>query len=192
MKTKTLVRLIAPLALTLAFSLQPSALLAQGTAFTYQGRLNSNGTPASGSYDLVFSLHDAASGGGQVGSAVTNAVTSVSNGLFTATLDFGSGVFTGPGRWLQIEVRTNGAPAYATLSPRQPMTPSPYALYAPSAGAAATATTANGVAAGSVGTAGLAEGAVDSSRIADGTIRTSDHSRWNSRSTVCARCASSR
>ena len=29
---------------------------AQGTAFTYQGRLNSSGTLANGSYDLQFTL----------------------------------------------------------------------------------------------------------------------------------------
>jgi len=29
---------------------------AQGTAFSYQGRLNDGGNPASGTYDLTFSL----------------------------------------------------------------------------------------------------------------------------------------
>ena len=33
------------------------------TAFIYQGNLTDNGTPASGAYDLRFSLFDAASGG---------------------------------------------------------------------------------------------------------------------------------
>ena len=36
-----------------------SAALAQGTAFTYQGRLNDGGNPANGSYDLRFALYDA-------------------------------------------------------------------------------------------------------------------------------------
>jgi len=48
--------------------------------------------------------------------------------------------FSGDARWLEIGVRTNGsAGAYATLSPRQPLTPSPYALYSPNAATAATA-----------------------------------------------------
>ena len=146
--------------------------LAQGTtAFTYQGRLTDTGAPASGSYDLRFTLYAALTGPGQVGAAVTNPATAVSNGLFTVSLDFGVGIFAGGARWLEIAVRTNGVGTYATLAPRQPLTPSPYAIYAPNAG---TAATANGVVAGSVGTAGLAVGAVDSSRIADGTIGIAD------------------
>ena len=35
-----------------------SNALAQGTAFTYQGQLNSNGGPANGIYDLQFAIYD--------------------------------------------------------------------------------------------------------------------------------------
>ncbi len=113
-----------------------------GTAFTYQGRLKSAGQPAIGNYDLRFSLYDAASGGGPVGSPVTRAPVIVTNGNFTVLLDFGA-VFNGEARWLEIGVRTNGSGSpYGTPSARQPLTPSPYALYAPNAGSAATATTA--------------------------------------------------
>jgi len=101
-----------------------------GTAFTYQGRLSSGGSAAAGSYDLVFSLYDAASNGGQVGGAVTNTATGVTNGLFTVTLDFGAGVFGGNAYWLEIAVRTNGDGAFTTLAPRQPITPTPYAITA--------------------------------------------------------------
>src|ERR1035437_5315798 len=79
---------------------------AQGTAFTYQGRLNSGGSPASGLYDFVFSLSNAPSGGSQVGGSVTNLAVGVTNGLFTTTLNFGA-VFTGNDTWLAISVRTN-------------------------------------------------------------------------------------
>ena len=34
-----------------------------GTAFTYQGRLNSTGQPANGHYDLRFTLYDAVTEG---------------------------------------------------------------------------------------------------------------------------------
>jgi hypothetical protein len=115
-----------------------------GTAITYQGCLNSAGQPANGNYDLRFTLYDAASGGGQVGSPVTIAPVSITNtnGCFTVLLDFGA-VFNGAACWLEIGVRTNGSSSqYTILSTRQPLTPSPYALYAPSAGLAATATTA--------------------------------------------------
>jgi len=53
----------------------------------------------------------------------------VSNGLFTVTLDFGN-QFPGANRWLEIGVRTNGVGAYTTLSPRQPITATPYAITA--------------------------------------------------------------
>ncbi len=102
---------------------------AQGTAFTYQGRLNSGTNAASGSYDLTFSLFNVGSGGSAVAGPLTNSATSVSNGLFLATLDFG-GVFNGASYWLEIGVRTNGNGAFTTLVPRQAVTPTPYALYA--------------------------------------------------------------
>jgi hypothetical protein len=149
-----------------------------GTAFTYQGQLVDNGSPANGNYDLRFTLYDALSAGGTIGVPITNAPTAVSNGLFTVTLDFGGGIFSGNARWLEMGVRTNGSVlAYTLLTPRQELTPTPYALYAPSAGAAATAvtaTTANSVAPGSINNTAIAVGAVNSSSIVDGSINTSD------------------
>src|SRR5712672_3512617 len=108
-----------------------TSAFAQGTAFTYQGRLNDNGQPANGSYDLTFTLFGANNGGSQVGNTFTNAATPVALGLFTATLDFGAGMFTGANLWLEVAVRTNGsAGGYTTLSPRQPILPTPYAILA--------------------------------------------------------------
>ena len=63
---------------------------AQGTAFTYQGRLNDGGIPATGNYDLAFTLYSAISGGSPVTGPITNTATAVSNGLFTVNLDFGA------------------------------------------------------------------------------------------------------
>src|SRR5678815_1392546 len=101
-----------------------------GTAFTYQGRLNDAAGPASGNYDLRFSVFDAAAAGNQVGSAITNGTLGVSNGLFATSLDFGVAMFTGPSRWLEIGVRSSGSSnPHTILSPRQPLTPAPYALY---------------------------------------------------------------
>jgi trimeric autotransporter adhesin len=107
---------------------------AQGTAFTYQGRLNDNGGPANGTYDLRFVLYSDPSGGSQVGPILTNAATAIANGLFTVTLDFGSGVFISSDRWLEISLRTNGVGAFTTLTPRQPITPTPYAIFSAGAG----------------------------------------------------------
>lgn len=107
-----------------------------GTAITYQGRLTDGGTPANGTYDMEFRLYDALTVGSQVGSTVSADDQSVSNGLFTVSLDFGGGAFTGDARWLEMAVRpgesTNSAD-FVTLNPRQPMTPAPYALHAMSA-----------------------------------------------------------
>ena len=98
----------------------------------YQGRLNDGGNPANGNYDLQFTIYDASNNPGTViAGPLTNSATTVSNGLFTANLDFGSGVFTGPYRWLDIGVRTNGSTnAFVILSPRQMLTPVPYAIFA--------------------------------------------------------------
>jgi trimeric autotransporter adhesin len=106
---------------------------AQGTAFTYQGRLNNSGSPASGTYDLTFSLFNTNISGVAIAGPVTNAATGVTNGLFTVAIDFGPGVFTGQSNWLEIAVATNGVGTFTTLAPRQQLTPMPYAIYAESA-----------------------------------------------------------
>ena len=118
-----------------------SAAQAQGTAFTYQGQLQSSGSPANGAYDFQFALYDAATNGNLVAGFVTNSAVAVSNGLFTTTLDFGP-VFTGNAAWLCISVCSNGVGNYVALSPLQPLTPTPYSIYSANAGSAATATTA--------------------------------------------------
>jgi len=154
--SKTILALIA---LTVLALTGVSRAIAQTTAFTYQGRLNDNGAPANGNYDLQFSLRDAVANGNQIGSSVTNAPVAVSNGLFTVTLNFGgANVFPGADRWLEIGVRTNGnVSAYTTLAPRQALTPTPYSLFAANAGVATLAST---VANGAVGVNQLASNAV--------------------------------
>lgn len=112
-----------------SFDFQLSTTHAQGTAFTYQGRLNSGTNVATGNYDFSFAIFNAVTGGTQQGGGLTNATTAVSNGLFTVTLDFGN-QFPGAARWLEMAVRTNGGGAFTTLAPRQPLTPTPYAVFA--------------------------------------------------------------
>src|ERR1017187_8010911 len=85
---------ILPLILLSLFAITRNSH-AQGTAFTYNGKLNAGGGPANGSYDLSFTLFPASSGGPQAAAPATNTATAVSNGLFTVTLDFGTGVFNG-------------------------------------------------------------------------------------------------
>ena len=105
------------------------AAFAQGTAFTYHGRLTNNGTNHNGLAEFQPTLWDAVSGGTAV---ATNSPTSffvtVTDGLFVMTLDFGNN-FPGAARWLQLDVRTAVVP-FTTLTPRQALTPTPYAITA--------------------------------------------------------------
>jgi hypothetical protein len=114
----------------------PAAFAAPvGAAFTYQGQLKDAGNPATGVYDLQFSLFDAASGGGQVGVTITKDDVAVAAGLFVVSLDFGSPAFAGSARFLQIAVRPGASSgAFTPLVGRQELTPAPNALYAANSG----------------------------------------------------------
>src|SRR4029453_17008791 len=116
-----------------------------GTAFTYQGQLQSSGSPANGSFNLVFKLWNDPSlsaPANQIGPTLTfdgaggnPPPVSVTNGLFTVQLDFGAGAFDGTKRWLEVTV------AGTTLSPRTELTATPYARFS----AAPWATTGNDI-----------------------------------------------
>src|SRR5215467_15009661 len=128
MKTKAALDLLT---LALAFLLSASSAPAQTTAFTYQGRLTDGGTPASGNYDLQFTLWDAASGGTQQPQptpvTVTRSNVSVSSGIFTVQLDFTVNAFPGADRFLEISVTPSGGGTFTTLAPRQQISATPYA-----------------------------------------------------------------
>ena len=109
---------------------QLSPLHAQGTAFTYQGQLQNNGSPANGSYNLAFSLFSTSNAVTTIAGPVTNDAVNVTNGMFTVQIDFGAEVFTGQTTWLQIGVASNGVSAFTTLRPLQELTPVPEAIYA--------------------------------------------------------------
>lgn len=113
-----------------------SRLLAQGAAISYEGRLTDDGRPADGVYDFHFTLHDTVAAGVPLGGAVVRAEDiPVRAGRFEVTLNFGGDAFTGGSRWIEISVRTNDpAASFTTLSPRQPLLPTPYAIHARSAG----------------------------------------------------------
>jgi hypothetical protein len=121
-------RTLAAIAL-FALSLRLAAATSLGTAFTYQGRLLANGNPATGLYDFQVALYDAATGTNSFGTNTLTAVA-VANGLYTIALDFGSSVFDGNARFLDFSVRTNSDPNWTALAPRQPVSPTPYALRA--------------------------------------------------------------
>jgi hypothetical protein len=165
-----------------AVYLSMNGVHAQGSAFTYQGRLNVNGAPASGTYDFRYRLALDPYGNNYYGSSVVTNGQVISNGLFTATLDFGAGAFNGGNYWLEVDVKTNGAGGYTALSPMQPVTPAPYAIFsgnssnAVNAATAATATfattaaTALALGPNSVNQAAIQNNAVTSQKIAGGQV----------------------
>ena len=159
MKPRINSRILSLCLLTSALSHQ---VVAQTSAFTYQGKLTDGPAPAAGLHDFQFKLYDAALGGAQQGTTVTVDDVSVAGGLFTVILDFGGGVFSGSGRWLEIGVRPGAATgAYTGLSPRQAVSSTPYAIRA---------AVASAVPAGSVTGSMLADGAVTASKLAPGAV----------------------
>ena len=136
----------AALCLALSGSNPPAAAAVQvGTAFTYQGDLQQGGVavdePVDGC-DFEFRLFDAAVEGIQIGPTLTfdgvggnPPPISVVDGRFTATLDFGVGIFVGDARFLEIGVGCPSGGAglvenQTVLSPRQPITAAPEAAHA--------------------------------------------------------------
>ncbi|HET8675480.1 MAG TPA: tail fiber domain-containing protein, partial [Blastocatellia bacterium] len=77
---------------------------------------------------------------------------SVTNGSFTLQLDFGLclSCFNGANRYLEVSIRPSGASTFTTLSPRQPITSTPYAVRSLDSTTAASATTADGLSAACV------------------------------------------
>lgn len=119
--------------ITVALAAAAFAQSPLGTAFTYQGVLKQAGAPLNGNdlVDLQAVLYDAAAGGSQVGGAVVVSNVDFEQGRFTILLDFGLGPFGGEARWLQLLVRKPpGTGPWVTLTPRQPLTATPYGLFA--------------------------------------------------------------
>lgn len=164
----------------LASLVEAPAFAALSTAFTYQGQLQQGMTPASGSCDFQFSLFDAANGGTQVGGTQSPSGVSVTSGLFTVQLDFGSNAFGDHDRWLQMAVRCPaGAGSFSTLLPRQQLTAAPNALYARAAGSATDlvcsgCVSSSDLANASIGATQLGDNVINSLKIADGTVTSAD------------------
>jgi len=127
-----------------------SSAMAQTTAFTYQGKLTDSGNLTNAAYDMQFKLFDAATNGTQIGATLTfdgnsgnPPSVSVTNGIFTVSLDFGSAALSGADRYLEIGLKPAGNPdGYQQLLPRQKLTSTPYSVQALKATTATTATNA--------------------------------------------------
>lgn len=149
--------LIALLALSVPAPADPV-----GTAFTYQGRLDHNGAPASGSFDLKFELFDAAADGNLIGAGIELPAQNIAGGLFSADLDFGGpAVFDGTAYWIEISAKAAGAAEYVKVPGRVAVRPSPYSIHALSAAS---------VKDGAVTESSLADGAITGAKIAPAAV----------------------
>src|SRR5687767_3963919 len=128
MKFHCLMRLSAAFFILLCAA---ASLRGQGSMFSFNGRLAESGAPSTGLFDIRVGLFAAETGGTPIAGPLTFDDVSVTNGLFTITLDFGSAVFDGNPRWLGLEVRPGASVGtYTTLSPRLQVMSSPYAIRA--------------------------------------------------------------
>ncbi len=125
--TRSILKSVA-LAVFLAAGAAPA--LAQGTAITYQGKLENDGSPVNGPINFQFRLYTAATGGTQVGDTVIQTNATVADGLFALPLDFGVDPYTF-GRPLFLDILVND-PAFTTvftaLGARQRITSAPFSL----------------------------------------------------------------
>ena len=130
MKIKSTLILIA---LTLYFG--ANWAVAFDTAITYQGQLLNSGSPANGTYNMIFTLFNNSTGTGTPAATVPVSNVLVSDGLFTVPIPFDPSLFAaGTAYWLQIQVEPSGG-SFSTLSPLQPLTTVPYALFTETSGA---------------------------------------------------------
>jgi hypothetical protein len=110
-----------------------TAFAQHSSTITYQGALQLQGEPYTGTADYAFRLWDAEFGGQIMSELVFSDGVEVAEGLFQIPLDFGVESLDGD-RWMAISVRTpawdgQGAePPYTSLPGRQRVSASPYAL----------------------------------------------------------------
>jgi len=138
MKSAKILAILVPALAMIFFWPKVSEAAPMGTTFTYQGHLYDANYAANGLYDFQFKLYDANSEGVQLGSDVNKPDVDVIDAYFTVELDFNDpNAFNGDARWLEIGVRPGELEdpnVYAVLLPRQEVTPTPYAIYAETAG----------------------------------------------------------
>ena len=104
-----------------------------GNRFTYQGKLESGGSPVNGLHDMTFSLWSSDTGtlpANNLSGPISVPNVQVTNGLFTAEILVPPlPNYTGSRLWLQIAAGPAGG-SQTTLSPRQQITPTPFAVRA--------------------------------------------------------------
>lgn len=128
----------------LAVIFSASAVFAQTTSFTFQGKLNDGAIAANGTYQFQFKMFDANADGNQIGQTLADIPATVTNGIFAVNLDFGAASYDGAARFIEIGVRLNGGGQnYTILNPRQAVASTPYSVKSLKSDEATTAVTAN-------------------------------------------------
>lgn len=101
------------------------------TALTYNGKLTDGTNGVNGWYDFQMAVFTNATGGSSLGNGTqTVAHIAVISGSFTVTADFGTNLFDGSARWLELAVHTNGGGAFVAMTPRYTVGSVPVAQYA--------------------------------------------------------------
>lgn len=102
-----------------------------GSGFAFQGRLTVDGIPANGTFDFQFYLYDADTSGMQINAPESRSL-SVTNGIFNTALSFGldSPLESGNDYWVEVRVKKPADASYTLLTPRQRLSPAPYAITA--------------------------------------------------------------
>ena len=100
-----------------------------GTAFPYQGALRQAGAAVQGTADFQFRLFTSPGGSVQVGATQSKDAVQLDGGRFNVLLDFGPGAFNGSDRYLEVAVRSpTNTGNFVILTPRQRVSPLPYAF----------------------------------------------------------------
>ncbi|MEN1727368.1 MAG: hypothetical protein AAGJ52_02920 [Pseudomonadota bacterium] len=158
--------LILTLSLCISVSLSAQTL---STSITYQGELEFEGAPAQGVFDFELLVFDAESAGALEATLVVEDVL-VQAGLFAVELDFGTGVFIGDDRWLELSVREGASTGgFTGLLPRQALRAAPFALHAQAV--AEDSVTGDQIADGTLGAADLGVDSVGASEIIDSEVQ---------------------
>jgi hypothetical protein len=115
-------------ALVAAFTFALAAAPSMAQNFTYQGKLQDAGLPASGNFDMQFQVFPVAVGGVQIGVTDTRLGVPVVDGLFSTEVSAISGAAIGPDLFLAIAIRPAGSPGpFTPISPRTRITVAPLA-----------------------------------------------------------------
>ena len=121
------------------FVIGQMSVMAQTTAFNFQGRLNDGTSPANGKYDLQFRLYDALTGGTQIGSTISQPGTTIINGVYSTQLDFlvtsttSAFYYDNNPKFIEVSLRPMAANvatsnAFTILGPRQQILFVPFAV----------------------------------------------------------------